>query len=81
MEDGMGQSMNPDVGVWDVLITMWATPAIFKKIDQLYNGKVWWIGIFGDAYNHHPCMIYMWVFYSIFWLGIGRVYFKVKVMI
>ncbi len=81
MEEEMGQSMNPNVGAWDVLITMWATPAIFKKIDQLYNGRVWWIGIFGGVYNHRPCTIYMWVFYSIFWLGIGRVYFRVKVRV
>lgn len=79
MEEEMGQSMNPNVGVRDVLITMWATLTIFKKIDQLYNGRVWWLGIFGGAYNHCPCMIYMWVFYSIFWLG--RVYFRVKVKV
>jgi hypothetical protein len=60
---------------------MWATLTILKKIDQLYNGRVWWIGICNGAYNHCPCMIYMWVFYSIFWLGIIRVCFKVTVRV
>lgn len=32
MEEGSGQSMNPTIGVWDVLATIKAIPNLFKNL-------------------------------------------------
>jgi hypothetical protein len=32
IEEGVGQSMDARIGVWDILITMLATPHLFKSL-------------------------------------------------
>jgi hypothetical protein len=34
LDEESGQSINPDVGVWDILTTMWATPSLFKSFNN-----------------------------------------------
>jgi len=34
LDEESGQSINPDVGVWDILMTMWATPGLFKSFNN-----------------------------------------------
>jgi hypothetical protein len=39
LDEESGQLVNPDVGVWDILRTMWATPSQFKSLTNFTLGE------------------------------------------
>jgi len=39
LDEESGQSINPNVGVRDILTTMWATPCLFKSLTNFTLGK------------------------------------------
>jgi hypothetical protein len=39
LDEESGQSINPYVGVWDILMTMWATPSLFNSLTNFTLGK------------------------------------------